>query len=84
MRQMLKKTHGWLQDAGDWGTSLLLVLLIIDIIFPGSTGIMTNLSTAFATMSVEGRYSIIALLLFLVIHNRRRDKQAPSESNPTP
>ena len=76
MRQLYEKTHGWLRDAGDFGVSLLLVFLIVHLLFPGSTGIVANVSQILEGMSVEGRYSLIALLLFLLVYNRRRGQSA--------
>jgi len=72
LRQLYEKTHGWLRDAGDFGVSLLLVLLIVDLLFPGSTGIVANVSQILEGMSVEGRYSLIAMFLFLLVYTRRR------------
>lgn len=72
LRQFIRTTTGWLKDAGDFGAALLLVLLIVDLLFPNSSGIVANIGQLMAGISPEGRYGLVALLLFLLIYNRRR------------
>lgn len=59
----------WLDQAGSLAASLVLVLALVDIMFPGSTGIVANIGALLAGLSPEGRYSLVAIFLFLLVHH---------------
>jgi len=73
IKEGMSEITGWLRDATELGIALVLSLVIIDILFPGTTGIVSNLGAIVAQFSKEGLAGLIALLLFLVLF---RNKQA--------
>ncbi len=58
---------GWLRSAIDLGLAMVLTFVVIDILFPGTTGVLTNLSNVIGSLAKEGVAGLIALLLFLVL-----------------
>ena len=49
------------------GLTLILAFVVLDILFPGTTGIINNLGAVVEQFSKEGLSGLIALLLFLLI-----------------
>jgi len=68
MRQVVRTIQSWLDDFGGLLASVVLVLALVDILFPGSTGIVTNVGVLLEGLSVEGRHSLVAIFLFLLVH----------------
>lgn len=60
-----------LQTATEFGITLLLALVIIDVLFPGTTGIVNNLGAIVGQFSKEGLSGLIALLLFLILFKNK-------------
>jgi hypothetical protein len=58
---------GWLRNAAELGMALVLTFVLIDILFPNTTGVLNNLSTVVSSFAKEGIAGLIALLLFLVL-----------------
>ncbi len=58
---------GWLRSAIDLGLAMVLTFVVIDILFPGTTGVLTNLSNVIGSLAKEGVAGLIALLLFLAL-----------------
>jgi hypothetical protein len=58
---------GWLRAASELGMTLVLTFVLIDVLFPGTTGVLTNLSAVVGGFAKEGLAGLIALLLFLVL-----------------
>ena len=69
MSSVVRTIQRWLDELGGLLASLVLVLVLVDILFPGSTGIVANLGGLMAGLSVEGRYSLVAIFLFLLVHH---------------
>ena len=69
MSQVVRTIQCWLDDFGGLAASLVLVLALVDILFPGSTGIIANVGSLLAGLSVEGQYSLVAIFLFLLVHH---------------
>jgi phage-related minor tail protein len=61
---------GWLKSITDLGLTIILVLLILDILVPGSTNLIANIAAVVASFSANGVTGLIALLLFLMIYKR--------------
>ncbi|MAB90238.1 MAG: hypothetical protein CMJ90_12370 [Planctomycetes bacterium] len=76
MGQLTRTLQGLLDELANVGTSLLLVLVIVDFMFPGSTGIVHNISLVLSSLSKEGQFSLVALLLFLLVHHRSRTNRS--------
>jgi len=56
-----------LRTLTQFGVTLILTLVIVDILFPGSTGLVANLGEIIKQFSDKGLAGLIALLLFLVL-----------------
>jgi len=61
----------WLRAATELGLALILAFVIIDVLFPGTTGIVNNLGVIVGQFSKEGLAGLIALLMFLLIFKNR-------------
>ena len=57
----------WLRHATELGFALILAFVIIDVLFPGTTGVVANLGMIVGEFSEEGLAGLIALLLFLLV-----------------
>ena len=69
-KDIIKTIQEFLKTAAELGFSLILVLVVIDILFPGVTGIAQNLSTIVGSFASEGAVGLVALLIFLIIYKR--------------
>ena len=67
----MSQLTGWLRTATELGMALVLTFVIIDILFPGTTGVVANIGTIVAQFSKEGLSGLIALLLFLVLFKNK-------------
>ncbi|MBN4080684.1 hypothetical protein JYT31_03365 [Beggiatoa alba] len=62
----------WLNTATEFGLALILTFVIIDVLFPGSTGLVSNMGTIVEQFSKEGLTGLIALLLFLLLFKSKQ------------
>ena len=67
---LIETATGWLRSFVDLGLALILVFVIIEILFPGTTGIITNIATLVGSFAREGAVGLIALLLFLLVYRK--------------
>lgn len=67
VKESISTVTGWLQDATELGLALILAFVVVDVLFPGTTGVVTNLGIIVAQFSKEGLAGLIALLLFLLL-----------------
>ena len=51
----------------EFGMTIIFAFVIIDVLFPGSTGVVANIGTIVGQFSKEGLSGLIALLLFLLL-----------------
>jgi len=51
--------------------TLILALVIIDVLFPGSTTVVSNIGAIVGQFSTEGLSGLIALLLFLILFKNK-------------
>lgn len=70
LRETLKKTTGWLKDIFDFGIALVLLFVVVDILFPGTTGVVDNIAEIVSNFAAEGVVGLIALLFFLWIYKK--------------
>lgn len=61
----------WLRSATELGMAIILSFVIIDVLFPGTTGVVQNLGIIVAQFSKEGLAGLIALLLFLIVFKNK-------------
>ena len=69
-REVMKNLTGWLRDVVELGFMLILIFIIIDVLFPGTTGVMRNLGGIVGSFAKQGVVGLISLLLFLLIYKR--------------
>ena len=61
----------WLRGITELGLALILAFVVIDVLFPGATGIVHNLGMIVGQFSKEGLAGLIALLMFLLIFKNK-------------
>lgn len=69
-KDTIQAINGWLKTLTDLGLSLLLAFVIIDILFPGTTGVVKNIGEIVGGFAKEGVVGLIALLIFLMVYRR--------------
>ncbi|MFQ6675954.1 MAG: hypothetical protein ACE5LH_06370 [Fidelibacterota bacterium] len=70
LKDTLQSATGWLRDIFDFGIAIVLLFVLIDILFPGTTGVVKNIGEIVSAFSAEGVVGLIALLVFLWIYKR--------------
>ena len=69
-KDTLRTIDEWLKAFFELGFSLILVFVVIDILFPGTTGVVKNLAEIVGSFAKEGVVGLIALLIFLLISKK--------------
>ncbi len=69
-KEVFGTINGWLKDIVEFGVALILAFVIIDVLFPGTTGVIDNIGEIVGSFAKEGVVGLIALLLFLLIYRR--------------
>lgn len=67
VKETFSMLTSWLQRFTEFGFALILAFVIIDVLFPGTTGVVTNIGVIVGQFSREGLAGLIALLLFLIL-----------------
>ena len=52
------------------GLSLVTVALVVDILFPGTTGIVSNVSALVSSFTSQGLVGLVTLVVFVAIASR--------------
>ena len=73
-KEALTTVTEWLRHATEFGLSLIMVFIIVDVLFPGTTGLISNLGIIVGEFSKEGLSGLIALLLFLLLFRSKYSK----------
>ena len=71
MQTFLVSLERWSKQIIDVGIAVILALLIVDILFPGSTGIVRNVGELSRQIPASSQASLVGLLLFLLLYQRR-------------
>ena len=71
IRNALQAISGWGKEVVDFGVAVIMVGVVVDILFPGTTGIIDNIADLVGDFSSQGVAGIIALLHFVTIYNNR-------------
>ncbi len=77
---MIQNVQGWLKSITDFGVAVILAAIVIDVIFPGFTGVTTNIGEIVKQFSEAGLAGFIALLLFTIFWQRKNEAAAPPSS----
>lgn len=64
------------------GLTLIFTFLVIDLLFPGSTGMTANVAAVADSVSQKGLSGLVALGLFYVIYTRSDNSSSPARSDP--
>jgi len=67
---VMHKVGGWAKAVTDFGLTVIMALVVVDILFPTSTQIIENIAIAVDQFGDQGVAGLIALLLFLVLYRR--------------
>jgi len=70
LKNVIDSVSGWLKALVDFGLAVILVFVIIDILFPGTTGIIDNIQTIVGSFADRGVVGLIALLLFMLVYRK--------------
>ena len=70
IRYALQTFSSWGKDIVDFGVAVIMVGIVVDILFPGTTGVVDNLTSLVGDFSSHGVAGVVALLLFVLIYNR--------------
>lgn len=71
IKDTMSKCNGWLHDLTEIGVALIMAFVVIDVLFPGTTGVVSNIGVIVGQFSKEGLSGLIALLLFLILFKNR-------------
>lgn len=69
-QEIFNQVTSWTKSFTDFGLTLILALVVVDILFPGSGYVLGNLEGVVAQFNDGGLAGLIALLLFLVLFKR--------------
>lgn len=73
VKDSMETVTGWIKSSTELGLSVILAFVMIDVLFPGSTGVVNNIGTIVAQFSKEGLTGLIALLMFLILFKGKKD-----------
>ncbi len=68
MDDLLKNVVGWTKGIIEFGFSLALVFLVVDVLFGQPIGIVGNVASLIDTFVSNGVVGLIALLFFLGVY----------------
>lgn len=68
MNDLLNNVVGWTKGIIEFGFSLALVFLVVDVLFGQPIGIVDNVASLIDTFVSNGVVGLIALLFFLGIY----------------
>lgn len=71
VRDSVNTVTSIIQTATEFGMTLILALVIIDVLFPGSTTVVSNIGAIVGQFSTQGLSGLIALLLFLILFKNK-------------
>ena len=70
IKATIATANGWLKSVTEFGLSIILAFVVLDILFPGSTGIIGNINGIVSSFAGNGVTGLIALLIFLLIYRK--------------
>ena len=66
----LSTVGGWAKSVTDFGLTIIMALIVVDILYPGSSAITENLGRVVDSFGNQGVAGLIVVLLFLVLYRR--------------
>ena len=67
---VLNTVGGYAKSVTDFGLTVIVALVVVDVIFPTSTRIIENIAIVVDQFGDQGVAGLIALLLVLVLYRR--------------
>ena len=65
LRELLQSWTGYLRDIFEFGAAIILLFVLIDILFPETTGVVENIANVVSSFAAEGVVGLVALVFFL-------------------
>ena len=69
--ETMSSISSWLRTVTELGVALILAFVVIDVLFPGATGVVENIGAIVGQFSEQGLVGLIALLLFLLLFKQQ-------------
>ena len=69
-QEIFDRVTSWTKSFTDFGLTLILALVVVDILFPGGGYVIGNIESVVGQFSDGGLAGLIALLLFLILFRR--------------
>ena len=69
--ETMSSISSWLRAVTELGVALILAFVVIDVLFPGATGVVENIGVIVGQFSEQGLVGLIALLLFLLLFKQQ-------------
>ena len=66
----IETVGGYASSLTDFGIKVIVALVVVDILFPGSTSITSNIGELVGQFGDNGLAGLIALLLFLMLYRK--------------
>ena len=63
---------GFVGSATDVVLKLIAALVVVDVLFPGTTGIIDNIGELLAQFGQNGLGGLVAVLLFLLLYQNNK------------
>jgi hypothetical protein len=70
IKEAMTAITGWLRNLTELGISLILAFVVIDVLFPNTTGVVQNIGVIVGQFSEPGLVGLITLLLFLMLFKK--------------
>jgi hypothetical protein len=87
MEQVIAKVSNMAKAVTQLSVTLIVTFLVVDILFPGSTGMAANVGAVASSLSEKGLAGLVALGLFYVVYSKApaasASSQAPSSGSPS-
>ena len=71
VKETIATVTEWLRSVSELGLALILAFVVVDVLFPGTTGVVHNMGMIVAQFSKQGLAGLIALLLFLLLFKNK-------------
>ena len=71
IKEAIATITGWLRNLVEVGIALILAFVVIDVLFPGTTGVVKNIGEIVGQFSEQGLVGLIALLLFMMLFKQK-------------
>ncbi|MDP6740749.1 MAG: hypothetical protein QF404_12140 [Planctomycetota bacterium] len=70
MEQVIAKVSNMARAITQLSVTLIVTFLMVDILFPGSTGMAANVGAVASSLSEKGLAGLVALGLFYVVYTK--------------